>query len=269
MRFWIAPVTSVIHRCWRARWINSLVDLQKYWCFPHVMDACNEFSSDVFLLHIIIISERIGLGYHWLNTCCGHYVFTMVAVLVILGGHLLNQLCGTEPGISQLGHKQRSDIRMTQAWWRSLVSHRGSSKLLLHGWHQGVTTQSGWGEGDLGRFGPSVIQSRVSLLGVDGKEVSKGKKSWRRSPTETWYPRRFNSNRKPLTWRQARHEKTHTKKYFSLTPTWNDSLVLTIKDRMKIHISDKRWWRWWNGIKQDLMRWVPTYTEFRGSFLPT
>lgn len=173
------------------------------------MDVCNEFSSDIFLLHIITISEYISLGCHWLNTCCEHYVFTTVAVLMVLGGHLLNQLCGTEPGISWLGRKQQSDIGMTQTQWRSPVSHRGSSKLLLHGWCQDVTTQSNWGEVDLGRFGPPVIQSWVSLLGVDGKQVSKGKKFWRRSPAETWYPRMFNSNRKPLTQRQVAWKDIH------------------------------------------------------------
>ena len=77
-------------------------------------------------------SECIGLRCRWLNTCRGRYVFTVVAVRAVLGGHPLNQQCGTEPAISRLGCRQRCDNKMPGTWWRSLVSHRGSCKLLLH-----------------------------------------------------------------------------------------------------------------------------------------
>lgn len=123
-------------------------------------------------------SERAGWCCCWLNTC-GHYTFTVVTAQATLGGHLLP--C-----------RYWCDSRVMGTWWRSLVRHRGSSNLLLRGWCQKVTAQS-----DLETLGLPVFNRGSPPW------VSKGEKSWQRLSTETWYPRSFNSNRKPLSWRQV------------------------------------------------------------------
>lgn len=175
------------------------------------MDVCNEFSCDSFSLHISLRAHRLALPLaEYLPWALGvHRRRYMDNIWRAPGTLRIGSAALSQPSV---GWVVGSDV--TAGWGRSLVSHRGSCKLLLHGWCQDVTTQSGWEDDDLGRLGPSVLRSWVSPLGVDGKEVGEGEKSWRRSPSETCYPRTFNSNRKPLTWRQMPWKDIHREIFY-------------------------------------------------------
>lgn len=139
--------------------------------------------------------------------------------------------------------------------WDVVTSGLSQGLLEAASWHQDVTTQwlgRGW-SWEAWFLGASPVGE---TLGCRWKEAGKGKKFWRRSLSEIRYHINFIN----------RNAKRYTKKYFSLTSTWNDSLVLPSQDRIKIHISIKSWCQCWSGIKQDSYKLGPNTHRVQGKF---